>query len=176
MKTFLLDGIAHDLKTPLTAIKTCVTTLISFPLQLEDRRAELLSIIDEETGRLQRTITEAIQLARIDSGKIALDRHAFRLRDLAERALPHDDRGRYTISIRDDLAVDADASLLEQAIKQLMANAGKYAPGAAAIEITAEIQDCKLPWLVRSRRRSRSRFPLEPSRRMVRCLSGCWLA
>ena len=85
LKTFLLDGIAHDLKTPLTAIKTCVTTLITFPPRTEETRAELLSIIDEETDRLQRTITEALQLARIESGKFALNRQPIRMRDMVER-------------------------------------------------------------------------------------------
>ncbi|MDQ6665497.1 MAG: DUF4118 domain-containing protein [Acidobacteriota bacterium] len=123
LKTFLLDGIAHDLKTPLTAIKTCITTLISFPLQSEDRRAELLSIIDEETGRLQRTISEAIQLARIESGKIALDRRRFQLRELAERVLPPEGRERNMVSIPADLVIDADEGLLKQAIVRAHARA-----------------------------------------------------
>lgn len=142
LKTFLLDGIAHDLKTPLTAIKTCVSTLITIPPRTQEERAELLGIIDEETDHLQRTITEAIQLARIESGKVALERHVFRIRDVTDRVLlTVGDRQRFQVSIPPDLTVSADAGLLEQAIKQLVENASKYAPGSKPIEIAARSEN-----------------------------------
>jgi len=138
LKTFLLDGIAHNLKTPLTAIKTCVTTLITIPPRTEEKRGELLSIIEEETDRLQRTITEAIQLARIESAKIALDKRTLRLGDLAGRALrSYGVRDGDRISIPADLTVEADPGLLEQAIRQVVENARKYAPATSRIEIAA---------------------------------------
>jgi len=145
LKTFLLDGIAHDLKTPLTAIKTCVTTLITIPPRTDDRRAELLNIIDEETDRLQRTITEAIQLARIESGKITLNRQPIHVRDIVARILGAlGDQERVLNSVPDAALAYADSELLEQALKQVIENARKYSAAKTQIEVRAEAVDGSL--------------------------------
>ena len=152
VKTFLLDGIAHDLKTPLTAIKTCVTTLILFPPEDEERRAEMLSIIDEETERVQRTITEAIQLTRIESDKIALAREVLQVRDVVERIVTmRTDSDRISVSIPADLAINADPELMEQALRQLIENAAKYSLAPARIEITGRREDGEVSIEVRDR-------------------------
>jgi two-component system sensor histidine kinase KdpD len=138
LKTFLLDGIAHDLKTPLTAIKTCVSTLITIPPRTEEKRAELLSIIDEETEHLQSTITQAIQLARIESQKVIVERQKLSIADLLHRILSHfADAPRFVTDVPADLIVQADSDLLGQAIRQLLENARKYSPRNAPIEISA---------------------------------------
>jgi two-component system sensor histidine kinase KdpD len=142
LKTFLLDGIAHDLKTPLTAIKTCVTTLLTIPPRTDDKRTELLSIIDEETDRLQHTITEAIQLARIESGKVSLDRQSVRVREIVTRVLAKaGTEGPYSVSVPEDTVISADSDLVEQALKQLVENARKYSSPAAPVEVRAKVVD-----------------------------------
>jgi two-component system, OmpR family, sensor histidine kinase KdpD len=139
LKTFVLDGIAHDLKTPLTAIRTCVTTLITIPPQSEEKRAELLSIIDEESERLHKTITEAIRLARIESAKVTLQRSTFLLRELAQHSLGDSDLlPRLEVHIPPSIAVTADPALLQQALRQLIENAAKYSQPMTPIELEAE--------------------------------------
>lgn len=143
-KSSLLDGLAHDLKTPLSAIRTCVTRLITLPPRTEEVRQELLNIIDQESGRLQRSIAEAIELARIESQELHLRREPTPVADLVRSAVEEirdENSGRYSIDIPPELKLDIDAGLVRRALMQLLENARKYAPPDSAIGIEARISD-----------------------------------
>src|ERR1700694_5692261 len=75
LKSTLLDAIAHEFKTPLTSIKAVTTDLLSNPEEsVSQQQRGLVAIADEGTDRLDRLVTEAIQLARIEGAKFQLNR------------------------------------------------------------------------------------------------------
>jgi two-component system sensor histidine kinase KdpD len=142
LRAAMLDALAHDLKTPLTAIKAAITSLISAPPRSAQGVQELLSIINEENERLNQTVSEAVQMARIDAGKVTLDRRLHDIRQVIENSLatlrPADLASRVDVHLAPSLPqVDIDADLIRQALNQLLDNAGKYSIANGRIEIAA---------------------------------------
>jgi two-component system, OmpR family, sensor histidine kinase KdpD len=71
LKSALLDSLAHDIKTPLTSIKAAVTSLLG---SAPGADRELLTIINEEADRLNRLAAEVVEMARIEAGKLHLEK------------------------------------------------------------------------------------------------------
>jgi two-component system, OmpR family, sensor histidine kinase KdpD len=147
LKAALLDALAHDIKTPLTSIKAAVTGLLGFPRGDADK--ELLTIIDEETDRLNQLAAEVIAMARIEAGKLHLERRGVALDELVSGALSELDpawKGRpLDLEIAPDLPmVDADPEFIQQVLKQLLDNALKYSPEASPITISASRKDARI--------------------------------
>src|SRR4029077_6183551 len=75
-KSTLLDGLAHEFKTPLTSIKAAATALLASNVSDGAQQHELLTIVDQEAERLSRLVTASTHLARVEAGKIHLDRQS----------------------------------------------------------------------------------------------------
>jgi two-component system sensor histidine kinase KdpD len=142
-KSTLLDAVAHEFKTPLTSIKAATSAILTSQSLTAEQRQELLTIIDQETERLSSLITEAIHLARVESGKLHLSRNLFFVEELVKEALkqssaPANGRrieAKYAMSMP---TVSVDAELFVLALKQLVDNAAKYSPDGSPIRIGVE--------------------------------------
>ena len=143
LRAAMLDALAHDLKTPLTAIKASITTLLWAPPRSGEGNRELLDIIYEETERLNQTVSETVQMARIDAGKLMLERRPQTVAELIEDSLadvrPQEVAARIVVRLPAALPnIDIDTDLMRQVLKQLIDNAAKYSPPGATIEVAAE--------------------------------------
>jgi K+-sensing histidine kinase KdpD len=87
LKSVFLDAITRDFKTSLTSIKLSVTSLLGdLETDLEQRK-ELLTVIDEECDRINRLVSEASEIARLEFGEMKLNLASHSIRDLISAAL-----------------------------------------------------------------------------------------
>ena len=146
LKSVFLDAIAHDLKTPLTAIKASVTGLLDgLETDLEQRK-ELLTVIDEECDRINRLVSEASEIGRLESGEMKLNLASHSIGDLISAALA-DCR---SVTSNREICLDVkhrdsrllvDLSLAKRVLVQLIANAQLYSSPGRPITIRTKRHD-----------------------------------
>jgi two-component system, OmpR family, sensor histidine kinase KdpD len=142
LKSVMIDALAHELKTPLTAIDMAADMLGHTRNISVEQRDDLLEVIQEESRRLRRLMDEAIHLARIDGKRFRLERETVQVDELINAALQSigDRLSGHTIKLELGSHVPAlfvDRELMVQALKQLIDNAAKYSPARSSITITA---------------------------------------
>ncbi|MFN0101075.1 MAG: ATP-binding protein [Bryobacteraceae bacterium] len=142
-KSTLLDAIAHEFKTPLTSIKAAASSLLEQGERFSPGQRELASIIDEESDRLSRLVTEAVKMSQIDAGNLKLERTAVSVDDLVESAVSHfNGRGEERIQRKapgaDSPRVFVDSEIVGLALRQLIDNALKYSTPPSPVTIAVE--------------------------------------
>ncbi len=148
LRTALLDSVTHEFRTPLTSIKASVTTLLSGAALDDSGRHDLLSVIDEETDRLNRLVGEAAEMAQLDSGMFKLDLQPHSIEEALKPALsdaPALDKHPVEVTLAPNLP-DArmDLKRIREVLMHLLENAGKYSPPDSPIRVTGEVQGDKL--------------------------------
>ncbi len=156
LKSIMIDALAHDLKSPLTAIEAAAEMLLPPNGVTENQRDDLLKVVKEESAGLRRMMEEAIHLARIDAKKLKLDCRPVSVRDLIEAAVRSLGERTATHRIEMDASdliplIVADRELMVQAIRQLIDNAVKYSPLHSTISITASANERRVSIAVRDR-------------------------
>jgi two-component system, OmpR family, sensor histidine kinase KdpD len=153
-KTAVLHAISHDLRSPLTAIRTASEGLAAGGLDPEDERG-LLAAIEEESERLTGLVDDLLDLSRIQADAVGPRSDWCDLGDVAATAAAQvrRRRGDHPISIElppDLPLIRADPSQLERVLANLIENAVKFSPphepvrvtgGAGARKVTVRVID-----------------------------------
>lgn len=143
LRAVLLDSVTHELRTPLTGIKAAVTGLLA-DYKLDDaQRRELLTVINEETDRLDRLVGEATEMAQLDAHKVELHLAPVDIASIVESAVEESRGVLAQHPIKTEIPaslpkVRVDADRIAEVLKQLLENAAKYSPATSPITITAE--------------------------------------
>lgn len=149
LRTALLDSITHDLRTPLTSIKASITSVRQMPHLQADQREELLTVIEEETDRLNRLIAEAVEMAQLDAREVKLDLRPQPIRAAIDQAIVQlqdqlqDQFTHHPIEVRLQDALPPatiDLAYITKAIHHLLENAVKYSEPGSPIYVSAEAE------------------------------------
>lgn len=138
LRTLMIDSITHELRTPLTSIKGAATALLG---GVEgEQQHELLSIIDEESDRLNKLVSEAVEMAQLDAQQIQMHFGSVRVADVIASARETcswiEEKHSIAIDIDERLEMRADPAVFQKVICNLLENAAKYSKPGTPITVT----------------------------------------
>jgi len=143
LRNALLSSVSHDLRTPLGGITGAASTLLEDGGELsEAARRDLLETIHEESHRLQRLVTNLLDVTRLESGVVDLVMAWVPLEEVVgsalERMVLQLGQREVKVELPANLPmVQADPVLLGQVVINLVENAHKFSPPDQPIEIKA---------------------------------------
>jgi signal transduction histidine kinase len=138
-----LSVAAHELKTPVTSLRGLAQLLRRFRRRGDDsdwgRVGEIASQIDRQSVRLTNLVNQLLDLSRVESGKLTVDRHPLDVASVVEEVVAtfrtmHPGRD-FVLSVVDRPTIAGDALRLEQVLTNLLDNAVKFSPKEAPIEV-----------------------------------------
>ncbi|MHB2018261.1 MAG: ATP-binding protein [Candidatus Xenobia bacterium] len=145
LRNTLLSSVSHDLRTPLASITGAASSLLDTrgDYTVEARR-DLAATIYEEAQRLNRLVTNLLDVTRLQSGTVQLGRQWHSLEELIGTALSRFDdalqQREVGIEVPSALPlVEVDSMLIEQLLGNLIENAIKYTPERSSLEVRARV-------------------------------------
>jgi signal transduction histidine kinase len=138
--------VAHEMRTPLTAIQGSSELISRYNLP-EPKRKELGSMINAESKRLARMISTFLDVEKLGAGQMELRLADFPAADLVNvclaRAAPLAERKqiRLETDIEADTSIHADRELIEYALYNLITNAIKYSPAGSEVRVLARLEN-----------------------------------
>ncbi len=142
MKAALFSGVTHDVKTPLAAIMTAVTSLIEGENYSLDQREAHLATIHSEAERLHRVVSNMLELGRLRAGERHLRRAEGPIDEVIDsviaRLRPSLLERHIEIRVPADLPeVSMDVIQMDQVLTNLIENAIKFSPPGSPLSVSA---------------------------------------
>jgi PAS domain S-box-containing protein len=154
MKDEFVSVVSHELRTPLTSIHGSLGMLASGLLPTDSEQGKrLLQIATDSTERLVRLINDILDIERIESGKVKMERETCNVSDLIDSAVnimqPLADKAGVILSITDvSLELWADPDRIVQTLTNLLSNAIKFSVPGATVWLKAEKHDQEILFTV----------------------------
>jgi two-component system sensor histidine kinase VicK len=146
-KDQFLAILAHELRNPLAPVRNAVS-VIRARGDDPQQRGKALEIAERQLGHMARLLDDLLDVARLSTGHVELQRRMHPLRELVnhavEAARPLMDRKQHHFHVKDaaePLWVDADGVRISQVLLNLLSNAAKYTPTGGRVELETRAED-----------------------------------
>jgi len=147
LRSALLASVSHDLRTPLTAMRGSIDSLLALgeAIPLEDRR-ELLEGTRDEAERLDRYIQNLLDMTRLGHGALKLARDWVSPADIVGSSLNRLRAVLAPLQVSTDVPAElpllfVHAALIEQALVNVLENAARFSPAHGRLQLSAGASD-----------------------------------
>ncbi|SCG84465.1 two-component system, OmpR family, sensor histidine kinase VicK [Proteiniborus sp. DW1] len=144
MRKEFVANVSHELKTPITTIKSYTETLMDGAIDDKEISMNFLSVIDSECDRMARIVKDLLQLSDLDYKQTKWSKKSIKVNELLKsiylkiRISAEEKNQKIELNIKEDIGeVLADKDGIEQVILNIITNAIKYTPNNGTIEIGA---------------------------------------
>ena len=157
MKSAFVSQASHDLRTPLTAIKGSLDNLVmGIAGDLNEKQKKIMERATRSVDRLSNLVNDVLDLNRIESGRIVLEKSDFSLtesvKSIIQENLPVAEQKHIQIKLNihdDSCMISADAGKIERVMGELIGNAIKYTPEKGTIDITLSQDEQQITFSVK---------------------------
>ena len=132
------SDVSHELRSPLTTLRTSLDVLLRRRESLPERSAQALDLLSAEVERFDTLVEDLLEVSRFDVGAASLNLEPVELAELAREALSalgYPDVALTVAPNCEHLRVNADKRRLERVLANLLANASQYGRGATGLEV-----------------------------------------
>jgi two-component system sensor histidine kinase KdpD len=150
LRATLLRSIAHDLRSPLTALSGAGNLLADdYDKLTDEKRKKLAADISEEIAWLISLVENILNMTRINESQLALHKDEEVIDDVVSEAIVHVDRllkdRQFTVTLPDEVVTaHMDGRLIVQVLINLLENAIRHTPPDSAIALTVSVHDDKI--------------------------------
>jgi signal transduction histidine kinase len=148
MKTQFVSQASHDLRTPLTAIKGSLDNLLmGIAGALNEKQQKVMTRATTSVDRLTNLINDVLDLNRIETGRIVLEKSDIPFKTLVENIInenqPAAEMKHITLNadFGKDLNLHIDGSKIERVVGELISNAIKYTPNDGCVDVSLSCED-----------------------------------
>lgn len=142
MRREFISSVSHELKTPMTTIAGFVDGILDGTIPSEES-ARYLRIVSDETKRLSRLVNSMLQLSRLQSEEMKLNKTTFNLSDMIisvflsfEQKIEAKNLQIEGLDMLHPVSITADRDLIYQVVYNLTENAIKFTPDGGTVSVT----------------------------------------
>ena len=148
MKNDFVSHVSHELKTPLASITAYTEMLVDGEADDEEMRKQFYTVIQNQAQRLNRLIEEILNISRIESGLIKVDKKPVSLTIVIQEQLQmiksYANEKNIELIAQKPIVYDqvyADKDMVSQVIVNLLSNAVKYTPSGGSVKIETVVDE-----------------------------------